>query len=228
MSSLRSRKALTFIAFFSLCLGLSAQALPTLKIVVQDETLEFQLDAVTGKDSWVLQHSVDAKRWEDLIFLEQLEVEGNLAIEIARKVLTGGAGKTGFFRAAKLAEKEVLYRNFLESWVKWKTADLSNYSYRVNSNRGGISSNVRYTVMDGEVTSFETISIFPGGVTPDKDVTIDDWFEKIRAAREQGAVTIDVTWHPTLGFPENGFIDLFVELADEEQGWTISEFTPLN
>ncbi|MFT6382484.1 MAG: hypothetical protein ACJAXZ_003985, partial [Akkermansiaceae bacterium] len=27
---------------------------------------------------------------------------------------------------------------------------------------------------------------------------------------------------------ENGFIDLFVELADEEQGWTISEFTPLN
>ncbi|MFT6863548.1 MAG: hypothetical protein ACJAVK_002109, partial [Akkermansiaceae bacterium] len=121
-----------------------------------------------------------------------------------------------------------LYRRFLESWVKWKTADLSSYSYRVSLSQGGLSSDVRYTVVDGEVASFEVIEIFPDIISPAEDTTIDDFFEKIRRARDQGAVIIDVTWDQDLGFPTTGYIDLDERLADEEQGWTISEVTPRN
>jgi hypothetical protein len=228
MKLVRFGKLLTLITFFGLSIGAGAQALPTLKVVVQDEILSFQLDVEQGKDSWILQHSSDGERWEDVIFLVKLSLEEDLEIEIARKILPGGVAKAGFFRAAKILGDDPLYRRFLESWVKWKTADLSSYSYRVSLSQGGLSSDVRYTVVDGEVASFEVIEIFPDIISPAEDTTIDDFFEKIRRARDQGAVIIDVTWDQDLGFPTTGYIDLDERLADEEQGWTISEVTPRN
>ncbi len=228
MLLLRSRKVSTLIVFFGLCVALSAQALPMLKVVVGDETLGFQLEAATGTDPRVLQHSVDGKTWEDVIFLEQLAPGVDPAIEIARKVLAGGVAKSGFFRAARLEEDDFPYRTFLESRVKWRTEGPSRYPYVVSSSRGLVSSETSYTVIDGETTMFEVISIYPPFFTPPSDRTIEDWFQIIASAREQDAVTIDVTWDRGLGFPATGFIDLDERLADEEQQWSIREVTPLN
>jgi hypothetical protein len=44
MILIRPRFPLTSIAFFGLGVGLSAQELPTLKIEVKDDALEFELD----------------------------------------------------------------------------------------------------------------------------------------------------------------------------------------
>jgi len=216
------------IACFCLSVGLSAQELPTLNIEVKDDALEFELDGVTVEDPWILQHSVDGNTWTDVIFLTQLEVGENLATKITRNVLTAEAAKAGFFRAAKLEEEDFLYRKFLESRVKWRTAAYSSYSYVVNSSRGMVSSKTRYTVVEGETTMFEVIWIDPPFFAPPTDLVIEDWFQTIASAREQGAVMIDVTWDESLGFPATGYIDLDERLADEEQGWTISEVTPLN
>jgi len=189
--------------------------------------LEFHLETDEADGPWILQHSTDGRGWEDLIFLEQVEGAAGFGIEFGRKALQGGAFRSGLFRATKRGEDGKVYREFLAARVTWRAADISSYTYVVRSSQGMVDWEARYTVTDGEVTMMETISIFPSFFTAPADRTIEDWFEIVANAVEQNAATIDVDWNVGTGYPERGFIDLDVLLADEERSWSISELTSL-
>jgi len=130
------------------------------------------------------------------------------------------------FRAVQLEGEDRFYRDFLTARARWESTGFTSYVYEVTWNWSFFSWHGNVTVLDGEVTETETISSFPKGIGPLDELTIDGWFEKIARARAQGAEDIQVTWHPDLGYPVTGFIDVSVQIADEEQSWTIHSLTP--
>ncbi|MBT5773744.1 MAG: hypothetical protein HOH95_05130, partial [Dehalococcoidia bacterium] len=55
--------------------------------------------------------------------------------------------------------------------------------------------------------------------------TIDGLFNLIEEAIDQRAAAINVTYHPTLGYPLDAYIDYDLRIADEELGFTIHQLT---
>ncbi|MDB4652951.1 DUF6174 domain-containing protein, partial [Akkermansiaceae bacterium] len=121
---------------------------------------------------------------------------------------------------------EELSLAYLTALAKWNEAEVTSYSYVVRSSRGWSSYEARYTVVNGDVTEVETIMAPAFGSVPD-GVTIENWFATLESAIEQNAFQINVDWNAEFGYPEQTYIDLDDRIVDEEQGWTISELTPL-
>lgn len=217
-----------FLVIFACAVGsVSAQTTPVLGIEVKAGLLEFQLEADDPIGFWMLQSSTDGLVWEDLIGLERAVGAEGFEIAFGRKALQGAAYQAALFRAVEASDKGGIYRRFLAERVKWRASGISSYMYVVRSGGGMVDWEARYTVVDGEVTMMETISINPPFFTAPADLTIEDWFDTVSRAIEQNAVTIDIDWNAERGYPERGFIDLDSRLADEEQSWAISELTPL-
>jgi len=220
-------KCVAVIVSVVLSLMAGAQATPDLEVTVSGETLAFQLDSVERTASWMLQYSADGENWSDLIFLNGGRGILGFGVQFGRKALQGKAFDAALFRAVKFAADDQVYREFLAARVRWRAADISDYSYVVRSGNGRGGYEVRYTVVNGEVTMVDILTPSPFGDIPDA-VTIADWFDEVAEAFEEGAFSIDVDWNVETGYSERAYLDFDEWIADEEKGWTISEFVPLD
>ena len=229
-----SSYCLLSVAFLCFSQIAGGQTAPALKIEIQEETffseetLAFQLDSFGRAEVWILQSSTNGEDWDDLVFLNGGLGNGGFGVSFDRKALAGEAFEKVLFRAVKQDQDNPTYRDFLAAKMRWREAGYDSYAYVVKSSRGMTEYEARYTVVNGEVTEVETTSAFPPGVEAPADRTIDGWFDQVESAIEQRAAIINVDWNAANGYPESGFIDLFLNLADEEQSWTISELIPLS
>lgn len=53
--------------------------------------------------------------------------------------------------------------------------------------------------------------------------TVDGLFNLIEDALDRDAATLDISYHPTLGYPTQGNIDYDLRMADEEIGFTVHD-----
>lgn len=84
---------------------------------------------------------------------------------------------------------------------------------------------VRVTVVDGEVTAVEPLEIQEGPELQVEDFrTIDGLFELLREAIEQDAHRFEAMYDEARGLPVSAWIDYDELMADEERGFTVSDF----
>jgi hypothetical protein len=55
--------------------------------------------------------------------------------------------------------------------------------------------------------------------------TIDDLFLYIKASLERNPATVTIKYNATYGYPESIYFDFDKQMADEEMGYTLSEFS---
>ena len=218
----------------SLCLAATAvlahaQAAPELKLTISEDSffsesmLSFQLDSFEREEIWLLQSSVNGADWDDLVYFNGGRNVVGFGVSFARAAITE---ETILFRARKLAEENPVQRDYLAGLLRWRETGYQDYSFVVSSSQGMVSYEARYTVAAGEVIDVETISIFPPSFEPSADLTIASLFGRVASAIGQDAAVIDVDWNAPNGYPERGFVDRDLSLADEEQSWRILEFIP--
>jgi hypothetical protein len=189
--------------------------------------LAFNLVGGSGSGSWLLQHSSDARRWEDLLFLESINTdEKKLGIEFPWGALPVVDRNKGFFRASQLLNEHPIHRRFLTERAKWRLSGNKNYDYNLRQNWGQISWRGAVNVVDQQVASYETIDLQPPFVEDPEVPSIDGLFESIARAIAANAATIEVTWDPVNGIPTSCFIDWDLLLSDEERSWNIDDFNP--
>ena len=124
-------------------------------------------------------------------------------------------------------------RVMAENHDDWEALGISDYAFTFTRScfcpvdlfrpaevvvRGGLIESVTY-IDDGQPVD--------EGILPSYQ-TIDELFEMIADAIEQGAVTLDVTYDPDLHYPTSAYIDISEQIADEEQGFAASELVRLN
>jgi hypothetical protein len=69
---------------------------------------------------------------------------------------------------------------------------------------------------------------FEGAAVPaDRALTVEQVFDVIEEAYRERAEEVQVTYHPTLGYPTDLFIDYVEEVADDERGVQITDFEAL-
>lgn len=204
-----------------------AEPVTELRVGMSAERLMFQLADDGGVLPWVLQSSRDGRKWRDLAFMERAKGGGGPAAELDRAVLPGSDLRTMLFRAVRLEGDDPFLREFLAARARWNAAGYSGYRYELRWNWSMFSWDGRLTVRDGVAVSAETVFSYPEGLDPLAMLSIDGWFDKIADARAQGAEVIEVEWHPELGYPMSGFIDVSTLIADEEQSWTIRSVAAL-
>ncbi|NNM29924.1 MAG: hypothetical protein HKO57_10395, partial [Akkermansiaceae bacterium] len=54
--------------------------------------------------------------------------------------------------------------------------------------------------------------------------TIDDWFDQLKRIIDQDPYQLEVTYDPVHGFPASAMVDRSVQIADDEEGWSIQNF----
>ena len=83
-------------------------------------------------------------------------------------------------------------------------------------------------VINGKVASYERLEAYPPFFEePPMYRTIQGLFDRIEHAWAKGAASIDVTWHPELGYPMSAGIDQSLLIADEEQCGSIGFVEPI-
>jgi hypothetical protein len=119
----------------------------------------------------------------------------------------------------------------------WKNQGLRDYDFTLERQafapedwRGPINIQVR----NGAAVSVTYVSngeAVTGGKFDNAD-TIDKLFTMLKNAYagkgefEQKADTINVTYNPEMGYPTNFYIDVSQMIADEEQGYTVTNLVP--
>lgn len=116
----------------------------------------------------------------------------------------------------------------------WKSQNVTSYDFTLARScfcpedwRGPVN----IQVINGTVTSVKYVS---NGQTASSEIfsnsdTIEKLFGIIRdayggtGAFNQKAETVNVTYHPDLGYPLTIYIDVSQTIADEEQGYTVEE-----
>jgi hypothetical protein len=186
----------------------------------------FELEGAAEGGFWLVQHSRDGGEWRDLLFLDPKGgVGAKPGVEIALEALPDPDASGGLFRALKIERDDPFRRQVLAERLKWRLAGIDSYDFELRQNFGFISWHGTATVIDRAVASFETIQANPPFIEPPNVPTIDELFDRISNAIANDAETIDVTWHPTYGFPLTCYIDLSLLIADEEQSWTVEAFS---
>ncbi len=116
--------------------------------------------------------------------------------------------------------------------ARWDASAPANYSYRFNwlcfcldeytaqmtvtAQNGIVTSVIR--VEDGEPVSAEFEDSFD---------TVDELFDRVQKAIDQGAASIRAEFDPVSGLPTEVFIDENYQIADEELGWNAGEVISL-
>jgi hypothetical protein len=116
----------------------------------------------------------------------------------------------------------------------WQSQNLTSYDFTLERQcfcpedwRGPVN----ITVRNGKVTSVVYVSNGQTATTEKfSDVdTIEELFNIIRdaydgkGAFDQKAETVNVTYHPEMGYPLTIYIDVSQMMADEEQGYKVEE-----
>ncbi len=199
---------------------------PQLHVTLQDETFQFRLTGIqTGvRTPWIVQSSIDCTDWEDLAFIEDRTDDGDLQIELPATSIPGQGQPTRFFRARQLESDDRILRGYLTARDTWRTAGIDSYSMEVNWGVSWFFWHGTVTVRNKRVISAEVIAT--NFFEPPEPRTIDDWFDDLKRAIDQKAERIAVTYDKVFGFPADVYIDISSMIADEEQGWTISNFIP--
>ena len=76
----------------------------------------------------------------------------------------------------------------------------------------------RAYVADGRAVPANLAQFFP---------TVEELFDEIESALDEGADQVRATYDPTTGAPLDVFIDYSERMADEEQGWTLTPPEPI-
>jgi hypothetical protein len=200
---------------------------PQLHVTLQDETFQFRLTVTPSNENnpWILQSSIDYTDWDDLAFIDDRTGDGDLQIEMSTASIPGQGQPTRFFRARQLEGDERTMREYLAAHSLWRTAGIDSYSMEVYWGVSWFFWDGTVTVRNKRVISAETnITNFFEPLPEPR--TIDDWFDVLKRAIDRKAERIAVTYDKVFGFPADVYIDISTMIADEEQGWTISNFVP--
>lgn len=116
---------------------------------------------------------------------------------------------------------------FTRNQKLWEANHLTDYNFTLQ--RNCFCPEDRRGPVDIQVRKNATISIIftESGVTANPDFfsdvdTIDELFGVLKNAHMDKAVQVDVTYDATYGYPQSIYIDVSKEIADEEQGYTVS------
>ncbi len=117
-------------------------------------------------------------------------------------------------------------REFLAARVRWRRSGLDSYQYELERPNQFYWQG-RITVTEGAVSEFETLQLEPPFAEAPPVPTIDELFERVAAAIANSSDSIEVAWDPVRGYPGRCVIDPRSQVADDEERWNISQFTPL-
>ena len=129
---------------------------------------------------------------------------------------------------AGTAQADTSRQEFTAALQKWQAAGIHDYSFTLNQTCFCLGLQpVRITVRDGKVLRATNVrdgtAIKPAEVG--QPLTLTGIFQKIEAAYAKPADHITLTLNPDYGYPEHVYIDYIEMMADEELGYTISDFT---
>ena len=119
----------------------------------------------------------------------------------------------------------------LRAGSRWECSGISNYTYRAAWQcfcSQEYVAEVDVSVLNDQVAGTEFVETSFTGEVPDPQRfgTVTDLFMFIEEAPEQGAVSVNVEFHPEFGYPTEVFVDYDDRIADEEQGFVISTLAP--
>lgn len=112
---------------------------------------------------------------------------------------------------------------------KWESQSPADYSFTLQRScfcRGDAIRPVNIDVADGKVASAtfaDTGEPLPADLDYNK-LTVNDLFDTIQQAITDGAARVDVTYDQQSGVPTSIYIDRSEQIADEEVGFSISNF----
>jgi len=134
---------------------------------------------------------------------------------------SGGSGGSDDEPQDEVTEKRAL----------WESQGLANYDFvlqRSSFSPQPLVDPVAIQVRGGQVVSRIYVNTGLPATPPNPGwwPTIDGLFDFLRAAKDANADTIQVTWDAQRGFPTYAFVDYVTGLADEEQGFTLTNFVP--
>jgi hypothetical protein len=211
-----------------LCAGGAAPA-QHLAVGATPAGFSFRLATAEASDSWLLRHAPDLKTWRDLAFFPAPgSGETAATLAIARSGLPPGSHQRGFFKAVHLTpEAAAARRPLVEHQQLWRSAAPPRYRFHIRQNSGMISWRATVTVNQGNIEEAVFTDVFPPMFEPTPS-TVEDLFHRIGRALDEGAETVSITWDRTLGYPAQGFIDIELQIADEEVSWTIDWLVALD
>lgn len=119
---------------------------------------------------------------------------------------------------------------------KWDSLDIDDYSFTLQRNcfcRGDAIRPVNIEVRDGSVTSAryaDTGELIPDDRQYNKqsvyNLNAEGLFNLVEQGIQSGAAQVDATYDKQYGLPTSIYIDQSRQIADEEMGYTISNFRP--
>ncbi|MBC7808373.1 MAG: hypothetical protein H7145_19745 [Akkermansiaceae bacterium] len=114
----------------------------------------------------------------------------------------------------------------------WESRNTGSYRYTLLVNaflpteaRGPVSIEVRDGVTVAVRPLSDDVPISPEQFANSN--TIDKLFDRLESAADSGADRQDHQFDPVGGYPVSAFIDYDVRLADEEYGFTVTDYEPL-
>ena len=119
----------------------------------------------------------------------------------------------------------------LQARERWENSGIADYSYTGAWTcfcPEDYRAETQVTVGGGNVTAVSAVAPNAGPIpAPERFVPIEGLFALIQDAITQGAARIEVSYDERFGYPAEVFIDYDERMADEEDRFTISSFTPL-
>ncbi|UOG91105.1 MAG: DUF6174 domain-containing protein [Candidatus Thiothrix sulfatifontis] len=119
---------------------------------------------------------------------------------------------------------------------KWNSLDIQDYSFTLQRNcfcRGDAIRPINIEVRDGSVakaTYADTGELLPDDRKTNKqsvyNLNADGVFNLVEQGIKSGAAKVDVSYDKQYGLPTSIYIDQSFQIADEEMGYTISNFQP--
>ena len=112
---------------------------------------------------------------------------------------------------------------------RWEALDLEHYRMTV-ALQGAWTGGAAVV----EVRNGEPESVTPTGDWPSAQPewfegydTVEELFEVVRSALEHDAERLEVEYHPLLGVPMSVSVDVRLQMADDEHGFSVSDFEAL-
>jgi hypothetical protein len=123
--------------------------------------------------------------------------------------------------------------NLARARAQWSRQGPSSYRYTLYVDcfcPGLMRTPVRVVVRDGQVVSSDPtrpgLDSFDLKSIRDHD-TVLDLFAEVQQAIDREPFQLEVEYHPELGYPVSLWVDLRQEVIDEEYGFRISSFHPM-